>query len=260
MAANSPQTNSIMRVKAFKGKIIAVISAFVLWQVTAMLLSHFLLPTPIAVAARIFDILKTPDTYSRLLFTFLNLSGGFFLGLLAGAALAVPAARYKFFEDMLWPFMLTAKSVPVVSFIILAYLYLSAREIPVIIAFLMVLPLTYNNILAGIKNSDPLLLQMADVFKLSWKRRFLYITLPQIKPYLLSASKSGIGLAFKSGVAAEVITLAAGSIGEMLYRGKLFLETDLLFGWTILLLIICYGFEWLFTALIAKIFKETEKL
>ena len=249
-----------MRAKSVYSKIISVIAALLLWQVAAMAASHFLLPSPLAVSGEIISLLGKSDTLSRLSYTFLSLSGGFLLGLVFGILPAVLAARFPIIEAALWPFMLTARSVPVVSFIILAYLYMSAKDIPLLIAFLIVVPVVYNNVLTGIKSEDRRLSEMADVFSLSPARRLLYITLPSLKPHILSASKTGIGLAFKSGVAAEVITIAAGSVGERLYESKLFLDTEALFAWTLLLVIVCYGFEWLFVFLLRKAFERLERL
>ena len=249
-----------MKAKNYIGKIASIAAALLIWQAAAAIVSNFFLPTPLEVFGRLIKILSEGDSYSRMGFTFLSLGGGFLLGLLCGAALAVLAARWRFIEQALWPFMLTFRSVPVVSFIILAYLYLSSRSIPVLIAFMIVLPVVYGGLLTGIKAEDKKMREMADVFSLSGGKRFLYITLPQIKPHLLSASQNGIGLAFKSGAAAEVITLAAGSIGEQLFMGKLNLEIDLLFAWTLILVALCYGFEWLFGALLRLIFRRLERL
>lgn len=249
-----------MRAKSVYAKIISVVAALTLWQIAAMAVSHFLLPSPLSVGGEILSLLGESDTYRRLGYTFSSLAGGFLLGLAAGVLPAVLASRIPAVEAALWPFMLTARSVPVVSFIILAYLYMSASDIPLLIAFLIVVPVVYNNVLTGIKGEDRRLREMADVFRLSPARRLLYITLPSLKPHIISASKTGIGLAFKSGVAAEVITIAVGSIGERLYESKLFLETETLFAWTLLLVIVCYGFEWLFLRALRGVFKRLEKL
>lgn len=249
-----------MKTKKYLIRLISVAAILLIWQVAAALSSSFLFPTPVSVLKKLIEVLSVGETYKKMGVTFLSLGGGFLSGLVVGAALAVPAARFKALEDALWPFMLTVRSVPVVSFIVLAYLYMSSQNIPVLISFLIVLPVVYNNLLAGIKSEDRRLSEMARVFSLSAGRRFLYITLPQIKPYLISSCQTGIGLAFKSGVAAEVITLAAGTIGEQIYSGKLYFDAEALFAWTIILVVLCYLFEWLFTFALKKIFKGLERL
>ena len=57
-------------------------------------------------------------------------------------------------------------------------------------------------------------------------------------PHFLSACRTSLGLGWKSGIAAEVLTVPAVSIGKMLYESKLYWETLDLFAWT-LVIIIC---------------------
>jgi len=65
-------------------------------------------------------------------------------------------------------------------------------------------------------------------------------------------------LAWKAGVAAELIGYPAGSMGEQLYYSKFFLETDTLFAWTVVIIILSVSFEKLFLLLLKLIFKGVE--
>ena len=104
------------------------------------------------------------------------------------------------------------------------------------------------------------MLEMADAFGVSVIRRLIYIRLPQIKPYLMSASSVAMGLAWKSGVAAEIIGIPDGSIGESLYFAKVYLNTPELFAWTLTIVILSVGFEKLFCLLLKLFFREVERL
>ena len=97
---------------------------------------------------------------------------------------------------------------------ILCLIWLSSAQLPVFISFLMVLPVLYNNVLQGFKTADPQLLEMAGLYGVPFGRRLVFIHLPQIKPFLLSACGVALGMAWKAGVAAEVIGITSGSIGE----------------------------------------------
>ena len=72
------------------------------------------------------------------------------------------------------------------------------------------------------------------------------IDVPAVMPYLQSGSRTAIGLAWKSGIAAEVIGLPQGSIGEQLYQSKIFLSTAELFSWTLAIVLLAFTFEKLF--------------
>ena len=76
------------------------------------------------------------------------------------------------------------------------------------------------------------------------KLQFIYLS--QVMPYAVTACKLGLGLCWKAGIAAEVIGIPTGSIGEKLYKAKVYLETPDLFAWTIVIIAVSVGFEKIF--------------
>ena len=128
------------------------------------------------------------------------------------------------------PLMVTVKSIPVASFTILALLWLrSAAQLSVLVSFLMAVPIVYTNVLEGILSAGQELVQMARVFRLPAARTARYIYLPAVMPYLRAAVSVSFGLCWKSGVAAELIGITSGSVGEALYNAKLLFSTCLLY-------------------------------
>ena len=176
--------------------------------------------------------------------------GGFLLSCLAAALLAALAARYGRVRELLAPPVAAVKATPVASFIILALVWLDSRRLPLFIAFLMVFPTVYLNLLEGIRQTDRKLLEMARVFRVSPLRRLRGIYLPQVLPYFRSAASVGLGLCWKAGVAAEVIGLPAGSMGERLYTAKIYYQTPDLFAWTAAIVAVSVIFERLFLKLV----------
>lgn len=225
----------------------AIAFALMLWQAAAMALSHrLLLVSPIQVAVRLGSLLLEGSFWRTVLYSFLRIEAGFLLGLFAGAVLAAAAARFSLLEILIWPFMTAVKSVPVASFIILSLIWLGASGLSVFISFLMVLPIVYFNVLEGMKSTDRKLLEMAEVFAIPWGRRMRYLYLPQVKPFLLSACRTALGISWKAGIAAEVIGIPDGSIGERLYEAKIYLDTADLFAWTLVIVLLSALFEKLF--------------
>lgn len=249
--------------KLFAGEktlgVLAVVLALAVWQCGAWLLnSSFILPSPVNVFIRLFTIWKEDNFIGAVMFSFVRIIGGFLLGTCIGFVLAVIAGRFSIAEILLKPYMTTIKSVPVASFVIVALLIFSSSNLSVFISFLMALPVVYTNILSGIKSSDPELLEMSRLFNIPWTRRFVYIIFPQLKPYILSASSVAAGLAWKSGIAAEVIGIPAGSVGEMLYYTKLYYEMTDLFAWTVIIVALSVAFEKLFCLFIKLAFRVLE--
>ena len=168
--------------------------------------------------------------------------------------------RVLFRLELLAPAMLAVKSIPVASFIILALILFSSRNLAVPISFLIVLPVLYSNVLGGIRAADPQLMEMARVFRIPAGRSIRYVYLPQVMPYFLSACGSALGLCWKSGIAAEVIGMPEGSIGEQLQQAKVYLDTPDLFAWTLVIVLVSLAFERAFLALLRRGAKAMERM
>ena len=225
-------------------KCIAVALALLVWQVAAMAVGlDLLLPSPWQVACRLWSVWREPGFFATVAFSLLRISGGFALGLVLGVLLAVAAGRLRVLELLLWPYVTAIKSVPVASFIIICLIWMSTRQLAVFISFLMVFPVIYSNTLQGIKSADGALLEMARVYRVPFSRRLGYIYAPQVKPFLLSGCSVALGMSWKSGVAAEVIGVVGGSIGERLYEAKVYFQMTDLLAWTVVIVVCSVGFE-----------------
>lgn len=212
----------------------AVAVWLVVWQLAAMALGQrLLLPSPAEVLACLGRLALTGAYWLAVGRSAVRILGGFLLACIAGTVLAALAARFRPVRELLRPLVTAAKAVPVVSFIILALVWLPARHLPLFISALMVFPTVYLNLLEGIGRTDPQLLEMARVFRVPVSRQLRDVYIPQLLPWFRSACSVGLGLCWKSGVAAEVIGLPAGSVGDALYTAKIYLETPELFAWTV---------------------------
>jgi len=225
--------------------LLAALVWVLVWQGVAMAVGHdFLLATPSEVVARLGELVTTSAFWVTVATTLVKIAAGFIAAVLVGAVTAMLAARFHMFDTLVAPLMSTIRSVPVVSFIILVLLWADPRTLASITAFLMVLPVMHASVLAGIHSRDRLLLEVADVFAVTAWRRVRAVDLPAVLPYFATACRIGIGLAWKSGIAAEVIGVSRGSIGEQLYQAKIFLESADVFAWTaviVALSITCEG-------------------
>lgn len=225
-------------------KVLAVMLALVFWEIAALKIdSQIILVTPVQVVRRLFTIWQEPDFAGTVWFTMYHIAGGFIAGLLCGIICAVLAYICKPVEYILWPWMVTVKAVPVASFVVICLIWFTARNLSVFIAFLIVVPVIYQNTLTGLRSTDKDLNEMSDLFNIPVWRRIRYIIMPQLSSYLISAARVTAGMAWKAGVAAEIIGMPRGSVGQMLYMSKIYLDTDDLFAWTIIIVVLSVIFE-----------------
>lgn len=227
---------------------LAVCFWLLLWQAASVCIgSDLLLVSPVKVLVTLADLMFTGDFWATVLFSSVRILSGLVLAVLAGVVLAVLAGAFGVVRSLLRPLMVTVKSIPVASFIILALLWLrNAGNLAVFISFLMVLPIVYTNTLTGIRQADAQLLELAKLYRLSPWRTMRYIRLPAVLPHFRAACVVGLGLCWKSGVAAEVIGITSGSIGGKLYDAKLLFSTAELLAWTMVIVLLSLCFEKLF--------------
>lgn len=234
-------------------KVGAVAAALAFWEIAAILIDQkILLVTPVAVLKRLVTIWQVDGFAQTIWFSFFHIAGGFLLGLLTGILLAFLAARFPLVETMLWPWMATIRSVPVASFVIICLIWLSSRNLSVFISFLIVVPIIFQNVLTGLRTENQEMLEMAEVFHLPWYKCFRYVTLPKLAPFLISACRVTTGMAWKAGIAAEVIGVPNNSIGKMLYTAKIYLDTDDLLAWTVIIVLLSVISEKVFMAILCR--------
>ena len=229
------------RLRAWAARLAAVAFWLVVWELAARAIDlKIILVGPSQVLARLAELVATGEFWASVALSF----GRIALGFLAALALAALASRWRAVRELVAPVMGAVKAVPVASFVILVLLWVSSRELSVVIAFLMALPVVYTNVLEGIEQTDHALLEMAEVFGIRGWERVRLVYAPQVLPYGRAAVSLGLGLSWKAGIAAEVIGLPDFTIGEHLYDAKVYLDTPSLFAWTVAIVALSALVEW----------------
>jgi len=219
--------------------IIVLIFWLAVWQGLAMLVGKpLLLPAPLAVVGRMAELMLSGSFWHTVALSLGRILLGVVCATVLGVALAVATSFSRLLHSLFSPLITVIKSTPVASFIILVLIWVGRDILPSVIVVLMALPVVWSNVSAGIAGTDALLLDMAKVFRFTVWKKLRRVYVPSVMPHFLAACRSCLGLAWKAGVAAEVLTVPGVSIGKMLYESKLYWETLDLFAWT-LVVIIC---------------------
>ena len=220
---------------------LAVLFWLLVWQVGAMAANRTLLlpiPTPVTTLQSLIRLLGQGRFYLTVGTSLLRIAIGFVLALLAGALSAVLSTRSQLFAALTAPLLQLIRAIPVASFTILLFLWVRRESLPSCVVFLTVYPLVWANIESGLRSLDGSLSEMARVFGMKGSQIFRQITLPGLRPYFSAASASGLGFAWKSGVAAEVICRSENSLGNLLWAGKNAVDYDEVFALT-LVIVLC---------------------
>jgi len=222
----------------------AVIFWLLVWEIAARWVANpIFLASPLTALKRLGQLVIAADFWQSILFSLGHILLGFVLSAVLGIVLAALSYRFRLVRDLFSPVMATVKSVPVASFVILVLLWLPSRQLSIIISLLIGFPVIYSNVLTGLDSTDPKLIEMAKVFRVPFWKQLRAIYLHEVLPFLHTGLSIAIGLCWKSGIAAEVIGVPKGSIGEKLYQSKIYLETADLFCWTLVIVLLSIGCE-----------------
>lgn len=240
---------------------LAIVLMLVIWEVLARVIhQNILLVGPWQVVKRLLIIWREDGFFRTLFFSLGRMIGGFFLGMISGTVLAILAGSFRIVRVLLKPWVATIKSVPVASFVVICLIWLSGNGLTVFISFLVTLPVIYQNVLTGFLQKNADLEDTADVLHIYGMPRIRYVVLPQIFPYFMAGAKTAAGMAFRAGIAAEIIGTPNGSVGRELHLARIYLDTDGLLAWTVILVVCSVIFEKILVRFLGLIKKKLMKI
>lgn len=230
----------------------------VFWLCVWALAAHqfgkpLLFPSPLSVIKTLGELLQTKEFYVATGTSLGNILFGTLSAILCACLLVIVTSKIRFVRELIHPVMAVVKATPVASFIILMLLFLGPVKVPSFITFLIVLPIVWTNLDEGIQNIDPQLTEVTKMYRFSLSKRLRVLIFPSVKPYFLSACKTAIGLAWKAGVAAEIIAMPPNTIGTMIGEAKLYIMSAEMFAWTLTVVLLSLAIEFGVSYLFAKL-------
>ncbi len=225
-------------------RLLSAILLIVLWTVLSSLINKdVLLPSPLSVMKEMLTIVTGPAFLSALLYSILRALAAVFCSFVIALVLASAAFRLKGLRSFLEPLYVVFKSVPTVTVIVLALIWLGKERAAVLIVMLVVLPIHYSNILNGFDHIDADLLKETDTYEDRYFLKLWRIYLPLIRPDLFETLRSTLSLGFKIVIMAEMFAQTRIGIGHELYFLRANLDTAGVFAWTILIVLCSYLFD-----------------
>ncbi|MCQ2457571.1 MAG: ABC transporter permease subunit [Clostridia bacterium] len=213
------------------------------WEAASLIAgSAILLPGPADVVKKL--VMVREITFWRTVgMSLLRTLEAYLIGVISGGLLAVLCGMSKTADALIRPALRAVRATPVVSFIILALVWIGSSGVPVLAGALMVVPVVFSSTREGISSTDPLLLEMAKVFSFGPVKTWTRVILPSAAAAFTAACETCVGLCFKATVAAEVIGIPKNAVGTNLYSSKIYLETDSLLAWTFVVILMSLGLE-----------------
>jgi NitT/TauT family transport system permease protein len=232
----------------------SILALMLVWKLLAVFWNQeLILPSPERTMLQLWQVLNSEHFWPAVSATVGRGLLGFVISCLVGVVLGVAAGFSAPVYWLLQPWVAVVRTTPVMSVVILAIIWFRTDMVPIFVTFLMIFPIIYGNVVAGIKNVDPLLLEMARMYRVRSQRIIGELYLPSILPYLLAGASSGMGLTWKVIIAAEILSQPLYAIGTNLMIAKIDLETAQVMAWTVVVIVISFIFEYLINALESRL-------
>ncbi len=224
--------------------ILPIVFWLLIWQALAIIIDRpFLVPTIPETFTALINILIGKRFFKVILFSLLRIITGLFLGIAVGIILSFVSYKIEAVNLLLIPLISVIKSTPVATFIVILWIMLSANALTVVVAFLMVMPIIWQNLMDGYKSIDKDLSEVCDVFEFSFLKRMRVLIFPALMKYLIPGIITATGLAWKAEIAAEIIAYTKNSIGQEINDAKYFYETPTVFAWTFVIMVMSITLE-----------------
>lgn len=214
------------------------------WVLVAGLVAQpLILPGPGAVVVALLRLVCDGGTWAILAGSGARILGGLALAAVCGGVLAGISSRSRAFAHLVAPALSFVKATPVACVVVLLLIWLGSARVSIAVVFLMALPGVYFSLVEGLAQVDQPLEQMFRLHGVQGWRLFCAHTWREVLPFVLSCARAVIGMSWKAGVAAELIGMAAGTVGERIYQAKLLIETADLLAWTVLVVAASWACE-----------------
>ena len=239
-------------------KVFQIAISLAFWLIVWGLVSYktnneFLFPSPIKTLGAVGELLTTSEFWLLSLNSLTRIFLGIIFATVIGVFLSIITTSFSFLDTLVSPAMSAVKATPVASFAFLAVLFISHNSLPIFIAALLVVPIVWTNVSAGIKSLSKEDKEVAQVYNFTFGKKLTKLYIPSILPYFVAAYRSAIGLAWKAGVAAEVLCPPKSAIGTELYFAKTYLDTEKLFALTLLTIVFSIILEKIILVVISKL-------
>lgn len=235
---------AMTKVKKVLVVVLPLIAWLLIWELGDSIIDNTLFFTGVVPTLKALTaLIVTKSFWLTVLSSMLRIASGFVIGVAVGILLAIISSKSEFLCSFISQGISVIKATPVASIIIILWIFVGRSRAASAIALFMVAPIIWQNLVDGFKSIDKGLIEVTDIFELKGFKRFRLLVFPTLVRYFAPAVLTSVGLAWKSGIAAEIITVAENSIGAQIKNNKDTFDSDYMLAWTLVVVIVSIIFE-----------------
>ena len=225
--------------------LISLLALIAIWQAVSMLVDNNTLPGPSVVMSVLGQEIGSGQLPYHLGITLLRLVVSFTIAMFVGCAIGIVLGRYKTLDHFFDNWLVIFLNIPALVTIILCYVWFGLIESAAILAVVInKIPNVAVTLREGTRALDKDLLEMADCYHFGKRKTFLHVIWPQLHPFIMSASRSGLALIWKIILVVELLGRSNG-MGYQLHLFFQLFDVASIIAYTIAFIIVIQLIEWL---------------
>ena len=215
--------------------ILPLFSIFLIWEILYLIARNsYIVPSISNVFLRIFEMLGEVSFYKAIFTAFVRVLAGLITGILSAVILAIACHYSSICTSIVAPLLSVMKATPIACIIVLLWINMNYTQLTIFVVVLMVIPIVWQNVYDGLSSMDKDLIEVSEIFEFNFQKKLRFLIFPTLVKYLVPSIITSIGLAWKSGIAAEIMTNS--NIGRLIYNYKnITFDTASIFAWTIII-------------------------
>ena len=242
-----------------KEHVFSVVVLLCIWQIAAMRVGNdILIPYPLQTLSATLQLLGSSAFYKAVGLTLFRVAKGFILSLMCALIISILSDRFPLFRDLFHPVLVIFRTIPNISYIVMALIWLGAEGAVSAVSFMILFPVFCNAFTNRLEGTDRILKEAERLYPETFWYRLRYRILPELWPEILATGKTAAGLGLKVGIMAEILGQVRAGIGRSMNYARLNLDTPVIVAWTIVIIAISVIIDRIFSWLQAQQMKEEQ--
>lgn len=183
----------------------------VLWHISAELLQHRHLPTPVQVFETFVQEVASGNLIYHVWITLVRVAVSFVLAMIIGSAIGLAMGRVKPLDQFFDSWLIFFLNLPALVVIVLCYVWFGLNDTAAILAVTVnKIPNVAVTVREGARALSRDLTEMAEMYNFGKSKTLRHVILPQLAPFFAAAARSGLSLIWKIVLVVELFGLSYG--------------------------------------------------
>lgn len=224
-------------------RVALALALIAIWALVASRMPAFVLPGPLKVWAAMQSLFVTPTFLHDVGMTLYRVVVGFLLATVVGTPLGLALGSNRTLASFFEPLLSVTNTVSSAIWAVFAIIWFGiSNATTIFVVFMTAMPLILTNVWQGSKNVDKQHIDLARSFRMSRMQILRKIYLPTILPYFFSGARLAFGFGWRVSLVAETLGASDG-IGYRLRQAADLVQTDQVFAWTLMLVLLMLTIE-----------------